>query len=39
MELSRHLRDVSKAIAGKEQFFWQAYARAFEVFNLIFLWK
>ncbi|KAF1651310.1 UNVERIFIED_CONTAM: T-complex protein 1 subunit eta, partial [Eudyptes robustus] len=31
MELSKHLRDVSKTIASKEQFFWKAYAKAFEV--------
>ncbi|VDM97727.1 unnamed protein product [Thelazia callipaeda] len=31
MELSRHLREISKTIAGKEQFFWQAFARTLEV--------
>lgn len=31
MELSKHLRDVSKTIASKEQFFWKAYAKSFEV--------
>lgn len=31
MALSRHIRDIGKTIAGKEQFFWQAYARAFEI--------
>lgn len=37
MELSRHIRDISKTIAGKEQFFWQAFAKTLEVsFCLIF---
>ncbi|EJW84468.1 T-complex protein 1 [Wuchereria bancrofti] len=31
MELSRHIRDISKTIAGKEQFFWQAFAKTLEV--------
>lgn len=31
MELSRHLRAKAKTIPGKEQFFWSAYARSFEV--------
>uniref|UniRef100_A0A1I7XKQ1 T-complex protein 1 subunit eta n=1 Tax=Heterorhabditis bacteriophora TaxID=37862 RepID=A0A1I7XKQ1_HETBA len=31
MELSRHLREKAKTIAGKEQFFWNAFARSFEV--------
>lgn len=31
MELSHHLREVSKTISGREQFFWQAFARMFEV--------
>ncbi|CAG9532088.1 unnamed protein product [Cercopithifilaria johnstoni] len=31
MELSRHIRDISKTIAGKEQFFWQAFARTLEI--------
>ncbi|VDK85020.1 unnamed protein product, partial [Cylicostephanus goldi] len=31
MELSRHLRAKAKTIAGKEQFFWSAYARSFEI--------
>lgn len=30
MELSKHLRDVAKDIPNKEQFFWKAYAKAFE---------
>ncbi|GMR39454.1 hypothetical protein PMAYCL1PPCAC_19232 [Pristionchus mayeri] len=30
MELSRHLREQAKTLAGKEQFFWQAFARTFE---------
>jgi len=31
MELSKHLRDVAKTIPSKEQFFWKAFAKAFEV--------
>ncbi|KAK6754421.1 hypothetical protein RB195_013433 [Necator americanus] len=31
MELSRHLRAKAKTIAGKEQFFWNAFARSFEI--------
>ncbi|VDD91425.1 unnamed protein product [Enterobius vermicularis] len=31
MELSHHLREVSKTISGREQFFWQAFARMFEI--------
>lgn len=31
MELSRHLRDLAIKITNKEQFFWKAYARAFEI--------
>lgn len=31
MELSRHIRDFGRTIAGKEQFFWQAFARTFEI--------
>ncbi|KAI6198504.1 T-complex protein 1, eta subunit [Aphelenchoides besseyi] len=31
MELSKHLRDIAKTIANKEQFFWKAYAKAFEI--------
>ncbi|PAV77389.1 hypothetical protein WR25_25269 isoform D [Diploscapter pachys] len=31
MELSKRLRDKAKTITGKEQFFWMAFARAFEV--------
>ncbi|VDM28578.1 unnamed protein product [Toxocara canis] len=31
MELSRHLREIAGTIAGKEQFFWQAFARMFEI--------
>ncbi|KAJ1372225.1 T-complex protein 1 subunit eta [Parelaphostrongylus tenuis] len=31
MELSRHLRAKAKTIAGKEQFFWSAFARSFEI--------
>uniref|UniRef100_A0A7I4YS87 T-complex protein 1 subunit eta n=1 Tax=Haemonchus contortus TaxID=6289 RepID=A0A7I4YS87_HAECO len=31
MELSRHLRAKAKTIPGKEQFFWSAYARSFEI--------
>ncbi|KAK0408988.1 hypothetical protein QR680_004279 [Steinernema hermaphroditum] len=31
MEISRHLREHAKGIASKEQFFWTAFARAFEV--------
>ncbi|KAF8382623.1 cct-7 [Pristionchus pacificus] len=31
MELSKHLREHAKTIAGKEQFFWQAFARSFEI--------
>lgn len=31
MELSRYLREKAKAIPGKEQFFWNAFARSFEV--------
>lgn len=31
MELSKYLRDMSRNISGKEQFFWQAFARAFEI--------
>ncbi|OZC08815.1 T-complex protein 1, eta subunit [Onchocerca flexuosa] len=30
MELSRLIRDISKTIAGKEQFFWQAFAKTLE---------
>ncbi|VDK82885.1 unnamed protein product [Litomosoides sigmodontis] len=31
MELSRHIREISKTIAGKEQFFWQAFAKTLEI--------
>ncbi|WKY10015.1 hypothetical protein Q1695_002395 [Nippostrongylus brasiliensis] len=31
MELSRYLRAKAKTIPGKEQFFWNAYARSFEI--------
>uniref|UniRef100_A0A915BUU2 T-complex protein 1 subunit eta n=1 Tax=Parascaris univalens TaxID=6257 RepID=A0A915BUU2_PARUN len=31
MELSRHIKNISNTIAGKEQFFWQAFARMFEI--------
>ncbi|VDK30743.1 unnamed protein product [Anisakis simplex] len=31
MELSRHLKEMSGKIVGKEQFFWKAFARMFEV--------
>ncbi|KAI1719144.1 TCP-1/cpn60 chaperonin family domain-containing protein [Ditylenchus destructor] len=31
MELSKHIRDLAINITSKEQFFWKAYARAFEV--------
>jgi T-complex protein 1 subunit eta len=31
MELCKHLREVAKTIPNKEQFFWRAYAKAFEV--------
>lgn len=31
MELSKHLREVSKTITNKEQFFWRAFAKSFEV--------
>ncbi|MFH4980851.1 hypothetical protein AB6A40_007560 [Gnathostoma spinigerum] len=31
MELSRQLREISKKIKGKEQFFWMTFARMFEV--------
>ncbi|KAK6057190.1 putative T-complex protein 1, eta subunit [Cooperia oncophora] len=31
MELSRHLRAKAKTIPGKEQFFWNAFARSFEL--------
>uniref|UniRef100_A0A1I7VRC7 T-complex protein 1 subunit eta n=1 Tax=Loa loa TaxID=7209 RepID=A0A1I7VRC7_LOALO len=31
MELSRHIRDISRTIAGKEQFFWQAFAKTLEI--------
>lgn len=31
MALSYHLLELSKAISGKGQFFWKAYAKAFEV--------
>ncbi|CAI4231315.1 unnamed protein product [Auanema sp. JU1783] len=31
MELSKHLRAKAKTIAGKEQFFWNAFARSFEI--------
>ena len=31
MEISRHLRDMALKITTKEQFFWKAYAKAFEV--------
>ncbi|PIO71685.1 putative T-complex protein 1, eta subunit [Teladorsagia circumcincta] len=31
MELSRHIRAKAKTIAGKEQFFWNAFARSFEI--------
>lgn len=31
MELSRHIREIAMTIKDKEQFFWKAYAKAFEV--------
>ncbi|CAJ0957301.1 unnamed protein product, partial [Mesorhabditis belari] len=31
MELSTYLRNKAKEITGKEQFFWMAYARSFEI--------
>ncbi|VDK19514.1 unnamed protein product [Anisakis simplex] len=31
MELSRHLKEMSGKIVGKEQFFWKAFARMFEI--------
>lgn len=31
MELAKRLREKAKTIAGKEQFFWIAFARSFEV--------
>ncbi|CAJ0582410.1 unnamed protein product, partial [Mesorhabditis spiculigera] len=31
MELSTHLRAEARKLLGKEQFFWMAYARAFEI--------
>lgn len=31
MEISRHLREMALKITNKDQFFWKAYAKAFEV--------
>ncbi|KAH7696411.1 CRE-CCT-7 protein, partial [Aphelenchoides avenae] len=31
MELSRYIRDIAKTICSKEQFFWKAYAKSFEI--------
>ncbi|KAE9547501.1 hypothetical protein FO519_009286 [Halicephalobus sp. NKZ332] len=31
MELSHHIREKAKTITNKEQFFWKAYGKAFEV--------
>jgi hypothetical protein len=36
MALSVHLLECSKALAGKEQFFWKAFAKSFEVISLAF---
>lgn len=36
MELSRHIKNISNTIPGKEQFFWQAFARMFEVSDRCF---
>lgn len=38
MEISRRLRDIAIKITTKEQFFWKAYAKAFEVFFMILLY-
>jgi len=31
MEISKHIREHAIKITTKEQFFWKAYAKAFEV--------
>lgn len=33
MEISKHLREMALKITTKEQFFWKAYAKAFEVIS------
>lgn len=40
MELSRRIRDIAMKITTKEQFFWKAYAKAFEVcFRFGNIWR